>query len=239
MKNAFKCKNEKKFLSLKKVCDGEMNCFYGSDELLCGPTASALYFQWKFCTVSRFIIFKCQNERKSVDEQKIVIELKSSNLKRMEFSLENLEIKCLDIQSKVTILLIFNQRNVDVKYLSFCFPNLISLILMKNHIKETEKLALKFSILQYLDLRKNFLKNLQILNYFVKSRLIYLDISDNNFNSINSIINQFPSLRVLKMTKLTLFHTEKLAFHSLANLRELHLNKSEFSFTVNWNFEKI
>lgn len=115
-------------------------------------------------------------------------------------------------------------------YNSSKFLNLISCCLSNNSIFFINKNSFYYSIiLEYLDLSKNPLKNIDFLENFPKnSFLLYLDISNTNFKTIKfEYFQNFKKLKILKIMNCKLNSIE-IFKRNFKNLIELNLNNTEF-----------
>lgn len=217
-KGFFKCRDSSKFLNLSNVCDGIVDCLKGSDEL--------------FCLNETFPKFNCFNENRN--------ELICENLTNFNgFLLNRKKLKLIkfnqseppteNVQYQLTFLHIEASLLKNERFF-FNFPNLVILKLRENLIlneKLLEKKKLK--ILQFLDLSHSTIKSLSFLKNLTDESLIELDVSFTKI--INILKRDVEHLIKLKMFRITNCNLKIIELKNLLNLREIHLNKTNFQIS--------
>lgn len=194
MKGYFKCRNFKKFISLKKVCDEIIHCSDGSDKLHCKLDK----FKTENCQVKNSTEIFC----KFGIVEKNGIKIKT-NYKRLtiigEFDLIEFPDKNL-----FNFIHVENSKSFVKWIIHFNFSNIVYLSIINSNFKKIDSKSLKYlPLLQYLDLSNNPLISLEFLLVFQSDNLLSLNISYTKIKSFE-YLRTLVNLEILEILSLNL-----------------------------------
>lgn len=212
-KGFFKCSRQIHFINISNVCDGNIDCLGGNDEIFCSNQS----FPINQCHIKYFNHLVC-NDLKSL--QNFYIDFKM-------FIINNSKI-LLNLNSngfhKITNLKIINSSLSNNLFFKK-FPNLVQLIFNKISFHSSQIFSsTKLKILQFLDLSYNQIYSLDFLKNFTSDKLLFLDISHTKISKIGNVdIRHLSRLRILKASYCSL---KIIEINWLKRLHEIHLNKT-------------
>lgn len=233
-RNLFLCRDEMKYLDLNYVCNGHVDCLHGSDELFC---MNDTVINEKYCFAHLSFELVCDQKTKEFSPNDIPsYKLKpAKNFKKitllrnfwiLDTNLLNYYLTYINITNNIKA----NTENNIFKILNSC-PNLVSLILKNNQmtIKNNEENKTFISNkLQFLDLSKNLIENINFFHSINCSILNYLDLSENPLKIIGKSMNRCKNLQILRLIKCKRILSLKfIDFKNFLNLNEISLNKTE------------
>lgn len=227
----FKCAFSQIHIHLSSVCDSQIDCPNGMDELFCIEKQQCP----QNCICLSIIYIICdftQNLSKTVkiDQEKVAKHVHLSNVKNINEIL--LKFEYLTINS---LNLSFNQ-NISIKILKKV-KNLVILDLAHNNI---ENIHLTFfgnlKMLQILDLHSNRLgditHNIKLLKF-----PIYIDLSEMKLSLPSS--NTFgKNLRILKMNNCTISSIFQNTFKNSEFVENASFKNTKFSKDISFSFYK-
>lgn len=216
----FKCKHEFTFKVMADVCNGIIDCIYGSDELLCDIP----FINKTGCKAeSHFSIF-CDGILIPETNNSIGKVLNFNALKKIKIA--NGFIGILENSFDLVHLTISHSS----KYFSKTFPkfpNLIFLSLKNNNLK-TISFHYTLTLLQILIISYNPIKSLIFLVKMDIFNLIELDISYTRVQEIHPMhIQGFKQLKKLIITNTPLKHIERESFLTLNDLQVLAIHRTK------------
>lgn len=225
-KGYFKCRFDNVFLAVQQVCNGIINCRFGSDELFC----ETHYDCPKNCICTSKMSVECkkfddiqfkQNSNIFENLTSIVKNLSLMNFNEKYGSWE--KIKFLSINS-----LIIKKSQLKRFSLSSKFPNLILLKLEENlYINLQNILKTPLSKLQKLSFFKSNLNITQSFTLNSYKQLRVIDFSSTNINVFHQ--NFFKNLNYLQkiiIENCIIRIINKEAFYHIQNLEYLYLKGS-------------
>lgn len=212
----FLCTKEKRYISLKDVCNEIVDCSDAIDELYCQE------FKEEKINCFNFPKYYLNCTERLLDvrdylEQKIIF-LENGNIYYHPFKI-------------IYNVVLLKFKNVSLsKYWEFFkwYPNIVSLYLINNNLTNMSNIfsTVHLNNLQNLTINENPIKSLSLKDKQLTS-LLHLDISKTNIKIIDhSFIRNFQNLKYFISTENLLEKYEKNTFNYLKNIEEIHLNNS-------------
>lgn len=237
--NSFKCKGLKRFVHLTHVCNLELDCPLGDDELLCEQAYSCP----KYCSCQASSKITCNRNQFTINglfiqEVYLNIRIVTHTLQLMGFlkhdsiamkypyDLTNLNLTNYQLAYNDTIFKIENYKNIVVLDLS---ENSITNLKFFNFnkLKKLQKLILKKNLLSTVEFEIS-------LNNVIK----YLDLSFMKFEINRQSFENFKNLKTLILTHNVIDFKAEIFTYNLINLQTFMLNSTHLHydyFSKNFN----
>lgn len=121
--------------------------------------------------------------------------------------------------------------SIDVDTFPFPRNNVSYLYLTHSKIRTLKKLAFsRFPLVKVLNLRDNFIENVDAKCFNGLKRLLTLDLSRNNIRIlINDLFSELNDLDILNLNKNQIFYVQPEAFVGLKNIKYLYMNDNELN----------
>lgn len=218
----FKCKNETRFIQNSNICDGEIHCKHGSDEIFCekfGVFANKLQFNG--CSFPILYFAKCDTNTNSTIYFLMYMKRISVNGNyTLEKDLNSYNLKIINITRNFK-LSTWNLKNIQ---------NVFKLILNENNLKNLNFINNQsLSLLQSFSLSKNHLTSVSFFKRITCVNLKNLDISYSKIQSIcKDDFSKLKNLQILKIENSFIKKIEKKIFKNFLYMEKIYLNNTNF-----------
>ena len=209
-KHLFKCKYRNNCIYLSNVCDGNVDCVLGEDEL--------------FCKISTFI---CPNICDCL--------LFAIRCLHLSTSLENI----YDALPFKVVSILYSKECFHIDKFN-TFENVIYLILVHNNISHVCNYTSKWILLEILDLSYNLISNVERYCFHNMQFLTALKINSNKIHKIHSNSFSFLlNLRFLNLSNNFIVSLPSKVFNQVKDISNLLLKKNDFQFISSQAFSNI
>lgn len=237
----FKCQYEKRYLINHRVCNGIVDCLYGSDEMFCKLSDIRV----NKCKQFNYIMLECAENYPNISENHNDYFKENDESIRYLVIKGNVNMRFLNNSVFVTVLKI----NGNVKFLNqlqlVYFPNIFH-VEVKNSSFNGKLLMIdqNFKNLCLLDVSFNPFDSLEFLNKLKSPNLQYLDISSTKINKLHEFdLEGFQFLETLRVINCNLLKIDTNFVQNFNFLKNLFMNdtiiKEEIDFINFKNLRKI
>ena len=200
-KHLFKCKNRNNCIHLSNVCDGNVDCILGEDEM--------------FCKISTFIcptICNC-----------LVFAIRCLHL---SINLEQL----YNALPFAVVSILYSQEFFHINKFNK-FENVRYLILVHNNISHVCNYTSNWILLEILDLSYNLISNIEKNCFYNMQFMTTIKINSNKIHKIHSNSFSFmPNLRFLNLSNNFIVSLPSKVFNKVNSISNLLLKKNDFKF---------
>lgn len=232
----FKCFNQTKLIHLSKVCNGLIDCFYGSDEIFCQSDSKV----YQNCKTKNLKWLICNFDGKIQDRNNrfLNLEEKLKQFKKLTINGDDIKFHLKKSLNLIYLSIKYNQNFLLNKNIEQNFPNIIYLSIQNSNLIDNSPIfKYKLKLLIYLDVSSNFITNLEFLSKISCLNLKILKISKTkvkyltkfNFKKCKNLI-QFE----MKFCDINLI--EESSFVLIQNFQLLDIRYSKISIK---NFMKL
>lgn len=234
----FKCQYERRYLTEHRICNGIVDCLYGSDEMFCQLSKISI----NKCRQINFMKLECNNNISTpIEVQTKFIQENDPTIKYYEI-LGNIHMSFITNSIYVNIMKIIENFKFLNTLNSVFFPNLYCLIIINSNLtKDTIFFQQKLRNLQYLDISKNPIDSLEILQKQKIQDLQFLNVSFTRIKYLEEIYTAYlQNLQTFVLTNCFFLKIDENFFQNFSHLKILQMKNTIVNFDIEFlNFHNL